>query len=126
MSTINAQNFGDGTDSVPASAVLEGTSKAWAYYDQAIPSVENDYNVTSVTDRATGRYTVNFTTSFSDSVYCWQNGSQITPAGGSTPVVSGFDLLGSQTSSAFDAATRTGSGVNLDVNSCTGFLGDLA
>ena len=70
MSTINAQNYGDGTDSVPASAVLEGTAKAWVNFNgTGTIATRDSYNVTSLTDNATANYTVTLTSSMSDADY---------------------------------------------------------
>ena len=68
MSTINAQNFGNGTDSVPASAVLEGTAKAYGCFDVTATS-QKDYNVSSATDDATGQQSWSLTNAMSDTVY---------------------------------------------------------
>jgi len=62
MSTVNAQNFGDGTDSVPASAVIEGTAKAAAV-------INADYNVSSGTDNGTGDYSYSLTNNFSSATF---------------------------------------------------------
>jgi len=70
VSTINAQNFGDGTDSVPASAVLQGTAKAWLEFDgTGTVATSVDYNVSSLSDTAVGNYEANFTNSFSSALY---------------------------------------------------------
>lgn len=69
MSTINASNYGDGTGSVPASAVLSGTSKANMHYDHQTPAVGASYNISSVTDDGTGLATPNFSNAFNDTLY---------------------------------------------------------
>ena len=75
MSTINAQNFGDGTDSVPASAVIQGTAKAWVNFNgTGTVSIRESYNVGSITDNGSGEYTVNFTTAMPDVNYAVQTG----------------------------------------------------
>jgi len=61
LSTVNAQNFGDGTDSVPASAVIEGTAKAWITYAQTTSTTDDSFNVSSLTDSGGGDATVNQT-----------------------------------------------------------------
>jgi len=71
MSKINAQNFGDGTDSVPASAVIEGTAKAWTHFDATAVTVtsSDSYNESSITDNGGGDFTVNFNNSFASVNY---------------------------------------------------------
>ena len=83
MSTINAQNYGDGTDSVPASAVLEGTAKAWSYsiYAAGVPANTASFNVSSITDLGVGTQEPNFTNAFSGTSYAVVLGSQFTTVG---------------------------------------------
>jgi len=83
MSTINAQNFGDGIDSVPASAVLEGTAKAWSYsiYAAGVPANTASFNVSSITDLGVGTQEPNFTNAFSGTSYAVVLGSQFTAVG---------------------------------------------
>jgi len=70
MSTINAQNYGDGTDSVPASAVLQGTAKAWVNFDgTGTVAVRDSYNVSGLTDNGTGDYTVSYSNAFANNDY---------------------------------------------------------
>ena len=35
------------------------SAKAWVNYDQTIPAISDSFNVTSVTDNSTGKFTVN-------------------------------------------------------------------
>jgi len=58
--TINAQNYGDGTDSVPASAVLQGTAKVYAEITSSF-ALTTGYNVASLTDGGAGLCTINYT-----------------------------------------------------------------
>jgi hypothetical protein len=69
MSTIQATNISDGTISVPTTVVTKGTAKALVSFDQTAPSTARSENVSSVTDTATGDYTVNFTNSFDAADY---------------------------------------------------------
>lgn len=70
MSTINASNFGDGTSSVPASAVLEGTAKAWCNLNgTGTIAVRRSHNISSVTDVSGGTYTMALTNAFAYSDY---------------------------------------------------------
>jgi hypothetical protein len=67
MSTINAANYGDGSSSVPASAVLSGTAKVLALYTtQTSTSLTAGVNISSLTDEASGETTLNFTNDFAD------------------------------------------------------------
>lgn len=117
MSTINAQNYGDGTSSVPASAVLEGTEKSWANYVQSGPTVEESYNVSSISDDATGSFTVNLTNAFAAATFSPSDGSS------SSDIV--FQI-GSKTTSAIEYRTRNAGGTDEDGESGLQFRGALA
>jgi len=68
--SVDAATYGDGTDSVPASAVLQGTAKAWvSFTGTTTTAIEKSYNVASLTDNGTGDTAVNYTSSMSDAVY---------------------------------------------------------
>ena len=66
-----------------ADGVVVGTSginatriaKAWANIDMAAASILGSYNVSSITDNATGDFTVTYSTAMSDSNYCWAGGA---------------------------------------------------
>mgnify|MGYP000509943784 CR=1 FL=1 len=47
-------------------------SKAWvSFKGTGTVTVNNDHNVTSVTDAGTGAYVINYTSAFSDTKYCF-------------------------------------------------------
>ena len=59
---------GAGAD-IATSYVVNGSAKAWFKFDQTVPSNYYSFNVSSVSDDATGAYTQNWTNSFSDAHY---------------------------------------------------------
>ena len=69
MSTIAVDTLtkADGSQSVTSSAF----AKAWANLDgnETTPTLRDSYNVSSITDSATGKPTFNFTNSMSDANY---------------------------------------------------------
>ena len=71
MSTLHVTNIGDGTDTVGTSYVINGSAKAWFNFDGSLgtPAVSGSFNVSSLTDNATGNYDVNLTTNMNDAVY---------------------------------------------------------
>lgn len=69
MSTINAQNYGDGTSSVPASRLVEGTLSARAYLDVSASALLRDYNVSSLTDNSTGDFDFNLTNALASNLW---------------------------------------------------------
>lgn len=49
---------------------IDGLCKAWVNFNgTGTVAIRASYNVTSITDRGTGRYTANFTTAMSDNDY---------------------------------------------------------
>jgi hypothetical protein len=67
----------DGTDTERAVTpqglrLSPGHARAWVVFNgSGTVSIIASHNVTSITDRGTGRYTVNFTTAFGSSGYCY-------------------------------------------------------
>lgn len=67
-----------GGGKVASETVVEGTAKAWINLNGAAstPVARDSFNVSSVTDRAAGRYTVNLTAAFGAADYaCASNGN---------------------------------------------------
>jgi hypothetical protein len=69
MSTIIATNFGDGTDTIPATYVTGGAAKCHSYVNQKTPEIVGSMNVSSLTDDNTGRYTLSYTAAFASAAY---------------------------------------------------------
>ena len=73
-------------------------AKAWANIDgTGTPSLQDSYNVSSLTDTATGRYTLNFSTALANADYAWAGS-----AGNEGTTTSGRDVTndGARTTSA--------------------------
>ena len=73
-------------------------AKAWANIDgTGTPSLEDSYNISSLTDTATGRYTLNFSTALANGHYAWAGS-----AGNEGTTTSGRDVTndGVRTTSA--------------------------
>ena len=64
MSTIKVTNVQDtsGGSNSTIDEIFKGRAKAWVYFDGAAssPSINDDFNVASITDNGTGIYTINF------------------------------------------------------------------
>ena len=58
------------TESTAVTNVINGSAKAWVNYIGSTNTINVSFNVTSVTDRATGKFTVNFTNAMEDANYC--------------------------------------------------------
>jgi hypothetical protein len=67
-SNVVSDNFETGTGGVPQLGGTGATTcKAWCRFDGSI--IYDSYNVSSVTDNATGEFTVNFTANMSNANY---------------------------------------------------------
>jgi len=66
MSTLNVSNITDGTDTVETGHVLNGSAKAWVNLNgTGTIAARDSLNVSSLTDNAVGKYSVNISNSFS-------------------------------------------------------------
>lgn len=69
MSTLRVNNIQDalGGDLI----VAKGMARAWVNFNgTGTIAIRSSHNVSSLTDTATGRYRVNFTTAMEDANYC--------------------------------------------------------
>jgi len=66
MSQIIATTLSNGSVSVPTATVVNGSAKAWLYYNGVSNTIVGSLNTTSVTDNATGEFTQNITNAFAD------------------------------------------------------------
>lgn len=72
MSTakFNTLQNAAGSKSVPVATVVDGSAKAWVNFNgTGTVAIRASFNVTSITDNATGDYTINFTTAMPDANY---------------------------------------------------------
>ena len=89
MSTIKVTNLQDtsGGNSSTSAQIAEGRAKAWVSFDGTtntggLCTINDSFNVTSVTDQNTGRYFVNFQTSFANTNYCVTHGASYASGNG--------------------------------------------
>lgn len=122
MSTLKVTNIQATGET--ASRPVSGVAAAWASVDQTgTIAVDDSINVTSATDNATGDYTLNYTSSFSNSNYV------LTGAAGDTDYATNYRSV-----SAFPPTTSTtrvgvnnmSAGTNIDNYGYTTIHGDLA
>ena len=71
MSTIKTETLSTPSNAtVPVDTVVNGTAKAWVNFNgTGTVTIRRAFNVSSITDSATGDYTVNFTTAMADVNY---------------------------------------------------------
>jgi hypothetical protein len=116
MSTINAANITDGTTSVPTGYVVNGSAKAWANTPSDGEAVNESFNISSLTDVATGVQRFTLSNSMSSSNYT----AVFTPRGNINQC-----WTGTITSTMWETANYTGSAYG-DVGIVTIAHGDLA
>tara|TARA_R100001163_G_C4993772_1_gene145391 strand:- start:29 stop:397 length:369 start_codon:yes stop_codon:yes gene_type:complete len=70
MSTLKVNTIQDasGGNASTSEQIAQGRAKIWAAFNQS--TVNDSFGVSSVTDNGTGNYTVNFSSSFSNTNYC--------------------------------------------------------
>jgi len=64
MSTLEVSNLNDGTKTVATTNITNGSAKVYVRYIQTSTTINQSFNVSSVTDSATGDSEVNYTNSF--------------------------------------------------------------
>ena len=72
MSTLKVTNIQDtsGGNSSTTEQIKNGIAKAWVNFNgTGTVAIRAQYNVSSITDRGTGRYTINFITAMPDNNY---------------------------------------------------------
>ena len=72
MSTLKVATIQDtsGNNSSTPSQVAQGRAKAWVNFNgKGTIAINDDFNISSISDHGTGRYTVNFTTAMSNANY---------------------------------------------------------
>ena len=70
MSSLITSNISDGTTSVPTGYVVNGSAKAWVNFNgTGTPAIVNSLNASSLSDDATGTYTITYTNNFSAADY---------------------------------------------------------
>lgn len=95
-------------DTTTLASAGQASVRAWVNFNgTGTVAIRAGYNVTSITDRGTGKYTVNFTTAMPDANYSAQGNGQkadTTDDGGWVAQVGGY-VGGEQTASACPVVT---------------------
>ena len=116
-----------GTESVNTTYVVNGSAKAWLKYNQATPGVDNSLNVSSVTDNATAKYTINYTSNWANINYTNTTGGSFNGSDGTGGSAFGPRHPTGTTSAQIMVATYGNSGTAADwVSNETSHNGDLA
>ena len=81
MSTLSVSNITDGVDTVETGDVGNGSAKAWVNFNgTGTLTVNESFNITSVTDVGTGTYNLNLSNSMSSGNYSTSGGASNTSA----------------------------------------------
>ena len=113
MSTIkvnNLQTASGGSNSTPEE-IQQGRAKAWVNFNgTGTIAIRDDYNVSTITDHATGQYTVNFSNTMPNANYAFtgvnssdgDNGHEsiVSQHGGTDPTTSALRIRVTKTSDA--------------------------
>ena len=68
--TLTISTLSDGTNSTSSTNCIQGSAKAWVNFNgTGTVAIRASYNVSSITDNGTGRYTINFTNAMPDANY---------------------------------------------------------
>ena len=114
MSTIKANTLlhSNGSTTTPPSIPALDTrmARVWVHYDGDTAGIDDDYNVSSITDNAAGDYTVNFTNALANANY-----AESIQASGRTAVFCARGY-GTKTTSARPIRTVTTAGTATDGN----------
>lgn len=124
MSTLKAANIQSTTTGAPTFKTSTGTEigqlvKAWVNFDGSAGSVSirGSFNVTSITENATGDYTINFTTAMSDANYAVTTLGHTKLSANGDQRVLGFDEGSTYTTTAVQITNRYYTGASF--SGCT-------
>ena len=81
MSTLKVNNLQDtnGANNSTPDEIANGRAKAWVHMNgTGTISIKNSYNISSITDNATGKYTATMSITMSDNLYCVVGGGSQT------------------------------------------------
>ena len=109
--------------SIDTSYIFNGIPKAWANFDESNSTIRDDFNVTSLTDNATGYFTINLTISMSSDDYVRTGNA------GENANTGGNRVLGLRlpATNSFNIITKNTGGNDSDTqDTCITVLGDLA
>ena len=122
MSTLVVSNISDGTTTVGASYVTNGSAKAWSYVDQnGTQTLKDSLNVSSITDSGTGLTSIAFSSAMANANYGALGGNQSGTASGV------LDATLTTTSYTFRGCARNDSFTVIDVYiAVSAVFGELA
>jgi|TARA_B100000035_G_scaffold299301_1_gene293845 hypothetical protein len=120
---VNTLKDASGNNSIATSFVAGGSAKCWGHVTQGTTALDDSFNCSSISDDATGRFTITRTTSMGNDDYCVA-GAVMADRGGLVGANSADTFTASQTKFAITNSNDSG---YQDYNrSCFQIMGDLA
>ena len=126
---VNTLKDASGNNSVAMSTVTGGVSKSFVNFDMAGTTARDSFNLSSLTDRATGKFTITLSSAHTDANYGCVGYTNAYAADGfsggmSMGVHSNFEVT--STASAYAIASYNGSSYIDSKHNSTATFGDLA
>ena len=116
---VNTLTDASSNNSIATSVLFNGSAKAWNNVTQGASAIQDSYNISSISDDATGRYTQNYTSNMSNALFSvsgtCQNAGNIATTG----------TFGSSATQFQTVVTSTASANDYD-DACNSVHGDLA
>ena len=116
---VNTITDASSNNSIATSVLFNGSAKAWNNVTQGTSAIQDSYNISSISDDATGRYTQNYTSNMSNALFSvsgtCQNAGNIATTG----------TFGSSATQFQTVVTSTASANDYD-DACNSVHGDLA
>ena len=128
MSTLVVSNINDGTTTVPATYVTNGSAKAWVNFDgTGTIATRVSLNISSLNDNGTGQYAINLTSAMSSSSNCFVSCGRDLNNGMGVPTVEADPTRGLTASYLPLIYNYQGNATFYDAETvCVSMLGDLA
>ncbi len=116
---VNTLTDASSNNSIATSVLFNGSAKAWNNVTQGTSAIQDSYNISSISDDATGRFTQNYTSNMSNDLFSvsgtCQNAGNIATTG----------TFGSSATQFQTVVTSTASANDYD-DACNSVHGDLA
>jgi hypothetical protein len=118
LTTSDSKNTGT-EKSIDTSFIFNGVAKAWNNVTQGTSAIQDSFNISSISDDATGTYTQNYTTNMSNDLFSTVGMCQNAGNMGTT------GTFGSSSTKFITVLTTSGSGNDYE-DACNAIHGDLA
>ena len=104
-------------------SIVQGLAKVWILFPGDAASISDSFNVTSLTDTATGNASVVIANNMNNTLYSYVNGNQFTTASGGNAF---FANAGAEATTGYDVTHYQNGGLADSVKASSAIHGDLA